>query len=379
MLKFRENGEFKILLFGDLHETDDYKAEGRLRFKDMQKLMTAALKEYQPDLCVWLGDNCSAGVYEQKGEAAFVQMVRDMAKPITDRKIPFAVIMGNHEHDWNCDDKLPAAYSRVEGCIMRNDAPGITGNANFNELIYSSDGSKPVFNLWFIDSNNCCDDKSISNYDWVHEDQIQWYEKKAAELAELNGGKVIPAMVFQHIPVCEEYNLLRPAKLWERPVAVRGHHLKSDNWYVGGPNVSGYVGEGPCSPDYNGGQFESWKKTGDVIAAFFGHDHLNDFSGYVDGIFLAQHKTAGFRCYTDGCRSCVRCVTIYEDKPRQFKQELKHFKEFGLLCESLGPIFKRISDRQSMAFHAVAKVAGPVAGAAALTAVGKALYKSLKK
>lgn len=88
-----------------------------------------------------------------------------------------------------------------------------------------------------------------------------------------------------------------------------------------------------------------------MLGAFFGHDHLNDFSGYVDGIYLAQHKTAGFRAYTDGCRSCVRLLTLDENDLGSFEQELRHFKEFGLECECLGPIFKRISDRQSTNMH----------------------------
>lgn len=56
-LKFNENGKFKILLFGDLHEQYDY-AESP-NFKDMQKLMNASLDRYSPDLCVLLGDVCS--------------------------------------------------------------------------------------------------------------------------------------------------------------------------------------------------------------------------------------------------------------------------------------------------------------------------------
>ena len=38
-LKFNENGKFRILLFGDLHESYDY-AESP-KFRDMQKLMNA--------------------------------------------------------------------------------------------------------------------------------------------------------------------------------------------------------------------------------------------------------------------------------------------------------------------------------------------------
>ena len=65
-LKFNADGKFKILLFGDIHETHDY--ETSLNFKDMQKLMVAALEEYKPDLCVLLGDNCNTDRFAESPE-----------------------------------------------------------------------------------------------------------------------------------------------------------------------------------------------------------------------------------------------------------------------------------------------------------------------
>ncbi len=363
-LKFNSDGKFRILLFGDIHETDDY--ETSLNFKDMQKLMVAALEEYKPDLCVLLGDNCTTKDFKEHPEK-FKKMVSDIIAPITSRNIPVAAVLGNHEHDHGNEDEIVKIYGSIDGCIMRNEtAPEVTGNANFKELIYSSDGEKPVFCLWFIDSNNCHENREISHYDYVHTDQIEWFENESAKLKEQNGGKPMPSFVFQHTPVPEEYNLLRKARFWELPVAVRGYNTKKDTFYVGKKGVEGYVGEGPCSPDVNNGQFASWKKVGGVLGAFFGHDHLNDFSGYTDGIFLAQHKTAGFRAYTDGCRSCVRLVTIDEKNPEKFEQELKHFKEFGLKCECLGPVFKRISDRQSFFINLGVRIAAGIAGVAVI-------------
>lgn len=360
-LKFNSDGKFKILLFGDIHEHYDYKTNPK--FKDMQKLMNAALDEFKPDLCVLLGDNCNTDKIAEAPDE-FKEMMRAVVEPMLTRNIPVAAVLGNHEHDHGHEDEIVEIYKQL-GVIARNDAPAeITGNANFKELIYSSDCEKPAFCLWFIDSNNCFEDRSISHYDYVHPDQIEWFEEESAKLKELNGGKPMPSFVFQHTPVPEEYNLLRKAKWWELPVSVKGYNSHSKTRYVGKKGVEHCVGEGPCSPDVNSGQFASWKKVGGVIGAFFGHDHLNDFSGYTDGIFLAQHRTAGFRAYTDGCRSCVRLVTIDEKNPEKFTHELKRFKEFGLKCECLGPIMKRFTDRQSIFMHACANIAMGIAGVA---------------
>ena len=358
-LKFNSDGKFRILLFGDIHEHTDYKTNPK--FKDMQKLMNAAVEEFRPDLCILLGDNCNTDIYAEDPEK-FREMLKDVVSPITSRNIPVAAVLGNHEHDHGHEDEIVAEYGKL-GIIMRNDAPaGVTGNANFKELIYSSDGEKPVFCLWFIDSNNCHENREISHYDYVHTDQIEWFEAECEKLNEMNGGKPMPSFIFQHTPVPEEYELLRKAHFWELPVAVRGYNTKRKTFYVGKKGTMDYVGEGPCSPDVNNGQFASWKKVGGVIGAFFGHDHLNDFSGFVDGIFIAQHKTAGFRAYTDGCRSCVRLVTIDEKNPHKFEQKLKRFKQFGLKSESLGPVMRTFTDRQVITMHALGYLALAAAG-----------------
>lgn len=361
MLKFN-NGKFRILIFGDIHETYDY--ETNPRFRDMQKLMNAALEEYRPDLCVLMGDNCSTGEVENDPEG-FKKMMEAVTKPITDRKIPVAAILGNHEHDHGAEDKVVEICSSIEGLIMRNDAPEeITGYANFKELIYSENGETPEFCLWFIDSNNHGENREVCHYDFVHNDQIRWFEDESAKLKEMNGGKPMPAFIFQHIPVPEEYELFREAKLWELPWATRGFRNKSDTFYMLKSGCKGYLGEGPCAPDINNGQFASWKRVGGILAAFFGHDHLNDFSGYVDDIYLAQHKTSGFRAYTDGCHSMVRCVTIGEKNPAAFTDEIKHFKEFGLKCECLGPIFRNFTDRESRNIHIAADALYVIGGVA---------------
>ena len=215
--------------------------------------------------------------------------------------------------DHGIDKEIVAAYNGIDGCIMRNDAPGITGAANFKEIIYSSDGEKPAFCLWFIDSNNLCDDRTVSHYDYVHSDQIEWFEAESARLREQNGGKPLPSFVFQHIPVPEEYELLRKAKLFELPFSVKGYNSKSATRYVKKSGVDGYLGEGPASPDYNSGQFESWKKVGGVLGAFFGHDHVNDFIIEVDGIKLVQTFSTGYHTYGD--KRGGRLIVLDENEP----------------------------------------------------------------
>lgn len=356
-LRFK-NGKFKIMLIGDLHESYDmYSDNAANKADDMNALLTKAVEELNPDLVVYLGDNAGAD-----NEMQMRSVISRILYPVSLRDIPFAVVFGNHDRECavSLKDQM-RLYREHDNCYMFNADDSITGYGNYNLLIKSTDSDDDVFNLWFIDSNNLAEDQELSYYDWVHTDQIEWYKNTALEIKENNGGKVIPAFLFQHIPVPEEYELLREAKVHEKLDCVPGHRKWADKNYVLKENVEGYLGEGPCTPCVNSGQFAAWKEIGDVIGAFFGHDHMNDFAGYVDGIMLAQCKTAGFRPYTDGCRSGVRLITLDENNLQNIDTRMYHFKQFGLKSKSLGPYMEHVTDRQD----AKLKVAGTVLGAAA--------------
>lgn len=369
-LKFNKDGKFRIMCFGDLHEANEFDTPtDRAKFEDMQLLMTTAVKKLKPDLAVFMGD-----MYCSNDKP--YEMIDKIVKPITDAGIPFAAVLGNHEHDRDEQPVLDVLFSHPSS-LCYNDDPNITGKLNYNLTIQASDSDETAFNLWFIDSNNVCPSATVSIYDWVHKDQIDWYEHKAAELSKQNNGEPVPAVLFQHIPVTEEYKALREAKPWEFYQSVSGHSFRSNKRYVANEKViAGYVGEDPCAPQYNDGQFESWKKTGDVVAAFFGHDHLNDFTCIVDGIMMGQCKTAGFRCYTDGCQSSVRVVDIYENEPRNVHTKVFKFKEFGLKSKSLGPIKRTLNDKQSIAMTIASRAA---VGVAAVGTVAATAAKLLKK
>ena len=356
-LRFK-NGKFKIMLIGDLHESYDmYSDNAANKADDMNALLTKAVEELNPDLVVYLGDNAGAD-----NEMQMRSVISRILYPVSLRDIPFAVVFGNHDRECavSLKDQM-RLYREHDNCYMFNADDSITGYGNYNLLIKSTNSDDDVFNLWFIDSNNLAEDQELSYYDWVHTDQIEWYKKTALEIKENNGGKIIPAFLFQHIPVPEEYELLREAKVHEKLDCVPGHRKWADKNYILKDNVEGYLGEGPCTPCVNSGQFAAWKEIGDVIGAFFGHDHMNDFAGYVDGIMLAQCKTAGFRPYTDGCRSGVRLITLDENNLQNIDTRMYHFKQFGLKSKSLSPYMEHVTDRQDTKL----KVAGTVLGAAA--------------
>ena len=148
---------------------------------------------------------------------------------------------------------------------------------------------------------------------------------------------------------------------------VQGQDLRKGTFFSADrkAGTTGYVGEAPCAPDFNNGQFAAWKETGDVFAAFFGHDHMNDFVGMTDGIVLGQCKTASFRVYGDGLMQGVRVLDLDDRRPRCLETRMARYRELvGSKCQSIKGRNKMIPDRWNVKIDAAIK-ALPFAAASA--------------
>lgn len=368
-LKFKD-GKFKIMVVGDIHEGYSPKEESISKKKtaDTMKLLRKAMEELEPDLVVFAGDQGKAD-----DDAGMRAVISRITAPFVSKNVPIALVFGNHDRECELplERQLELYAQEYENFYTYDAVPELTGCGNCNILVKDSKGKNDILNLWFADSNNLCENPNVSYYDWLHEDQIEWYKKTAQQIKEEHGGKTIPALWFMHIPVCEEYELLRQAKPHEIPDAVRGYGDRSKNFYVLKDYVEGYLGEGPACSEVNSGIFDAWKEVGDVKGAFFGHDHMNDFAGYYDGILLAQNKTASFHPYTDGCRSGVRLITLDENNVEDIQTRMYHFKQFGLKSESLGPVQRTFTDRQVMKIKAASWIAGGIAVSVAAALAAK--------
>ena len=74
-----------------------------------------------------------------------------------------------------------------------------------------------------------------------------------------------------------------------------------------------------------------------------------------------------------------RITTINEDDPWNIESKIYHFKELGLIPTSLGPIEKRITDRQSIAMHKLSYAAAGVGTITAAAVLTKKIKKTLGK
>ncbi|MEG1805207.1 MAG: metallophosphoesterase family protein [Clostridia bacterium] len=313
-LKFNSDGKFKILMIADSQDTDTPQ-------KNTIDLIEAALDSEKPDLVLFSGDN-TAGGWSGATEEKTKKAIDHIIAPIEKREIPFAIVFGNHDHEGGVPrEKLMAMYQEHKGCLAIV-GEEMTGCGTYNLLIKDSKNEKDVFNIWMIDSG---DYNPNGGYAYVANDQIAWYEKQSNKLKEANNGKILPSILVQHIAVPEVYQLFKEVDK-DTEGAVRGNSCFEDKYFIATDKVTqGAMREGPCSPNENNGQFASWKKQGDILGAFFGHDHVNDYSGVIDDIVLTNCLGAGFFSY--GNPHGVRTIELDEKDLTTFKTESKIFED----------------------------------------------------
>ena len=315
-LRFNSDGKFTILMFTDIEETE-------LPMSDSVKLWSAAVEKVKPDLIVYNGDNQrmrnNADTLENLKKA-----ITEITKPATENSIPFAVVFG--EKDADCEiskEKQLDIYKSISGCLAGTQSVTSSGSGAYNITIKSSKTESDAFCLWFFDACSPLGDEETlfkPSAQKQAESQNQWYEAKSESLKEENDGKALPSIVFQHEPVPEIYGLLEKTDA-KTSDSVKGNGEKSSNNYILSENASGTLNKGPYLSSSMANRFELWKQQGDVIGAFFGHEHVNDIEGYVDGIYLAQTFKSGVRGYGEAKYSGVRVISLDENDPSVFETE----------------------------------------------------------
>ena len=335
-VKYNEDGTFKILQVNDFQDRAPIK-------KKTINFVKKAIELEKPDLAIIPGDNLSEwmGILGSSKKEV-TKTIRAICQVFEDAKIPFIATFGNHDHD--SDKYLDSAgqmevYKEFSMCVWyEGNDPG-----TFNVPIYSHDGSRIVSNIYIIDSNNKGDVTSVSGYTGLRPDQVEWYKNTSDALKAQNGGEVVPSLLFQHVPVKEIYGVLEEVGKSEADRAAYSMDMKK--WYAMKP---GYLispenetlyGEAPCSEslDTNTGEYQAWLEKGDIIGAFFGHDHLNNFVVKDDnGIVMAYTGGAGFNAYGDGARRVVRIIELNENDPSTFSTHCLYYNQ--IVGKTLPPI-----------------------------------------
>ncbi|MGN1118155.1 MAG: metallophosphoesterase [Acutalibacteraceae bacterium] len=328
-LRFGSDGRFSIMVFSDIHEGGTGGGDACMQ------IMREALDKYAPDLVVFLGDNSIGETLEEHRA-----VIEKITLPERERNIPFAVIFGNHDaQEEDVTKEALLEIYREYGCVSYDCDGDLYGCGNCNIPILSSKGDKVKFNLWFFDSGADNPDSSVDGYDYIRENQLEWYKETALSLKERNGGETVPALAFQHIPVPEIYD----KAFRELPFSLGG---ASYNGYNGKsysliPRLTGYEGifyENAASPYFRTKELDTMRETGDVMAVFSGHDHVNAYKVNLDGIDWVSVPTVHNKEYSnDGLRG-AGLITLDENNTSSYEYELVRacklcMEEGSKICE----------------------------------------------
>jgi len=281
-MKFRSDGTFKILQFTDLHLTYgfDYNDLATLRF-----IKEATVLE-NPDLIVLTGDQTMSPFNER----LYQQLIEFMDK----LEVPWTFVFGNHDDESGTTrlELASMAMNRSNTIIFEYGPNNITGVGNFFIHLEEFDSSTILYSLVFMDSNAHrtypVDGKDKFWYDYIYQDQIDWYEDMIHHV-EAHAGTIVPSLAFFHIPLLEYNDVL------DNPGLI----------------TTGVRYELPCTPYTNTGMFDKMLELGSTKGVFVGHDHINDFTYMKDGILLAYGRATGFNAYgKEGMSKGARVITI---------------------------------------------------------------------
>lgn len=267
VLKFNQDGKFKIVQFTDVH----FKYGNPASDIALERI-NEVLDTEKPDFVIFTGDV----IYGRPADKGMITVLELVSR----RKIPFGVVYGNHDNEQGMSREDLLKVIQTLPYNLTTQAEGISGVTNFILPVKSATGEKDALILYCLDSHSYSSVKGIGGYDFLKTDQIEWYRRNSCKFTAANGGIPLPSLAFFHIPL-PEYN---------QAAADEGAILVGTRM------------EKACAPVLNSGMFVAMKQQKDIVAMFVGHDHDNDYVVAWKGILL------GYGRYTGG-------NTVYNDLP----------------------------------------------------------------
>ena len=363
-----KNGKFTILQFADIQEISAFSP-------DTLRLMNRAIETAKPDLIIFSGDQLygiAPCYHTGKIEEKVRRVIKIICGVCEELNTPFAVTFGNHDNQCGVTNNAQAE--------IYLESPMCVAGEYFNEddkgsmFIPLYDGkNKHILDIILIDSGGQC---PTGEYMAVTEKQISDYRRLRKKYSE--NGITTPAVVFQHIPVPEYYNVLECAPFYEKG-SVEAFRTHKNEWYRLPAKIKadgGFMGESPATPDKNSGEFEALHEGGNVMALIVGHDHNNSFVAPYEGIDLVYTQGAGFNVYGPGKNRGARVVTLYENNPKEYKTFTLTYSE--LCSEPLSkPLQEFVFTHIPTSMEQVKRLAVVASAAFSLASIG--IYGFYKK
>lgn len=279
------------------------------------KLLEAAIKAENPDLCVVTGD-LTLSIFTYDAFKYFADFMQKL-------DVKWAFVYGNHDSQFDCSKyTICNLLKSYDNCLFAAGPSDIYGESNY--LVNVFRGEKKAENLAYslvmLDSGMYPESDSASLtdwvYDWIHQSQMDWYTWAIDGLKSINPN--VQSSMFFHIPIKEFANMYYLKQLQDGKEVAQEVKNALPNVQI--DQVSGSVCETEKDPSecvygddgytvgiyYQGNAqgvtdhpdvFQYVKNLGSTKAIFCGHDHTNTLKGYYDGIYLGYGLCCGYHTY----------------------------------------------------------------------------------
>ena len=302
-----EQEEFKIL-----HLTDIHLGGSLFSYRQDHKALAACYKLIEnthPDLVIVTGDLCfPLGIMSMSfNNAAPVQQFAAFMRNVG---VPWAFTYGNHDTESIAsvdretlnDVYMSLSYKTSGVLLYPYIQPEITGRNNQLLELRNADGTLNTA-LFLLDSN-AYTGEGINVYDYIHDDQVEWYASQVERLNQ-EAGRTVLSLVFFHIPL-QQYR-----------TAYELYEAGSDEVrYYFGENGEKMINKVCCS-DYPSALFDRMLALGSTTGVFCGHDHYNNMSLEYKGIRLTYGMSIDYLAMPgiehDTAQRGAELITIHPD------------------------------------------------------------------
>lgn len=280
-ISFREDGTLKIAQFTDTHYI-----HGNSKSDTTILNINRILDSEKPDLVIFTGDIVTGKPVKQGWDA--------ITSLVIDRKIPFAVTLGNHDDEQgHTRSELEEIITSYPYNINYSTRALSTGVMNNSIPVYGSEKDMQVKAvIYCFDSASYSTIDDVKGYGWINSDIIEQYKKQSLQYTFKNNYKPLPSLAYFHIPL-PEYRI--------------AFNEDANKRY-------GLREEDECAPELNSGMFLAMKEMGDIMATFTGHDHVNNYIVNYKGIALSYGQFSGWRTTYTPKMNGARVVVLKEDK-----------------------------------------------------------------
>ena len=282
VLNKKKGKDFRILQLTDIHLGGSFWT--RKKDEKALKAVEALITYSKPDMVAVTGDvsfplpHKTLSINNMKSARLFGSLMETIG-------IPWSFVFGNHDSEFFALHKksdLVSYYSSLEHCLFKDTAKGITGESNYVVKLRNEDGSLNQL-LVFIDSNAYAKKGFFSGFDYIHDDQVEWYENEIKRVSKMEG-KTIPSLAFFHIPLTEYRDAWWAVQEQKEDAVYHFGCCGETDQYFGTSHTKSLM-------------FDKMLELGSTKGVFVGHDHYNTQSVTYKGIQLTYGMSIDYLAY----------------------------------------------------------------------------------